>query len=102
MGRSNASRKPGSADLAWLIVFFAAIAAIAGLLLAGPASAVNSAGHAYNPFPEMLLRLGQGLVVTGQVVLLALAGSIMWGIVIGIGRVSHFAPFNLASSIYVE
>jgi polar amino acid transport system permease protein len=102
MAPSNASRTNGSADLAWLIVFFGAVAAVMLLLVVGPATATDSSGHAYNPFPEMLKRLGQGLAVTGKVLLLALAGSIVWGVFIGIGRVSHFAPYNLAASLYVE
>ncbi len=96
------SKTSGSADAAWYIVIVGTVALFSGLLLFGPQSGVDNAGQPYNPFPEMVRRLGGGLLTTGQVVLVALTGSVIWGVVIGIGRVSHFRPFRLASSIYVE
>lgn len=97
--RSNPS---GSAEAAWYLVLAATIALILGLVLIGPESAYNTKGQAYNPFPEMLGRLMAGLLMTGKVVLAALAGSIVWGVLIGIGRLSSWRPVSLAASIYVE
>ena len=102
MALSSVSKRTGSADLAWLIVFLGTVGLVAALLAFGPHSATNSEGHAYNPFPEMSVRLAKGLLVTGQVMLLALAGSVVWGIMIGVGRASHYRAYNLATSLYVE
>lgn len=74
----------------------------AGLLFFGPHSGIAPDGTPANPFPDIARRLLTGLAMTGKVVGLALVFSCFFGIVIGVGRVSRFAPFNLAASIYVE
>lgn len=102
MARLRSFRRSGSADLAWYIVFAGTVALIALLLEFGPRSAVSSSGAHYNPFPEMLARLRAGLAVTGEIVLCALVGSVLWGIVIGVGRVSRIRAYQIATSIYVE
>ncbi len=92
----------GSADRAWYYVVSAAALLLVGLLVIGPKTAINSAGERYNAFPEIMERLMQGLLVTGQVVLLATLGAVVWGVTLGVGRVSRNSVARLSSSIYVE
>lgn len=87
------SRQPGSADLAWWVVFAGTVVLVGGLLLLGGPS---------SPFPAMFRRLMHGLAKTGQIVGLAMAGSILWGIFVGLGRVSRRVYFSLPASVYVE
>jgi polar amino acid transport system permease protein len=99
---SRKSRASGSADIAWYCVLFAALTLFAGLLLFGPESGSRAPGVSYNPFPEMLKRLVHGLLVTGQIVLFSLTGSVVLGIMVGVGRVSRFRAVNTLASMYVE
>lgn len=98
----RSSKENGSAEAAWFVVAAAAVALFAGLIAFGPQSAVGTEGKTYNPYPEMSGRLAHGLTLTSQVVLAALACSLVGGIIIGLGRVTHFWPARLAASIYVE
>jgi polar amino acid transport system permease protein len=55
-----------------------------------------------SPFPAMFRRLMAGLQKTGQIVGMAMVGSVLWGIVLGVARVSRRSWINLPASIYVE
>lgn len=99
---SARTKASASTDHAWYVVIIGTFVLIAGLLLFGPRTGVDASGAPYNPFPEMLVRLAAGLSITGKVVVAALAGSVVWGILIGVGRVSHHRPARLAASVYVE
>src|SRR5690606_15923188 len=72
------------------------------LVVAGPERGTTTSVESYNPFPEIAGRLAGGLVVTGKVVGLATLCAVLWGIIIGVGRVSRIRFTNLAASIYVE
>src|SRR6478672_10954638 len=93
------SKRNGSADRAWLYVVSATAVLLLGLLIAGPHSARDSSGSAYNPFPEIATRLLGGLALTGKVVVASTVCAMAWGILIGIGRASRSALPNLAASM---
>lgn len=102
MGLFKSSKQNGSADRAWYYVMSATIVVLVGLAIAGPETAYGPNGTRYNPFPEISRRLLQGLWITGKVVVLSTFCAILWGIIIGVGRVSRHAVGNVLASMYVE
>ncbi len=76
---------------AWHIAFFGALAASIGLVLLRP-----------DPYWRILKFLPDGLLVTFEVTLAAIACSLVLGLVTGIGRISPNRLASTAASVYVE
>ncbi|NTU59819.1 MAG: amino acid ABC transporter permease [Deltaproteobacteria bacterium] len=86
---------PGRGDAglftAWRMAFFGALAVTAGLLLLRP-----------DPYWKILKFLPDGILVTFEVTLAAIACSLVLGLITGIGRISRNRFVNVLASTYVE
>jgi polar amino acid transport system permease protein len=108
---------------AWRITFFLAVAFLCALLAASwyterkaaqiktEIAALEQAGQPvpaslsdYKPLPYIKIAriLRKGLPVTFVVTIFAICGSIILGLLAGIGQIVRFTPLNRAAGVYVE
>ncbi len=76
---------------AWNISFFGAIAILIALPL-----------FKTDPYLKILSFVPDGIVATFMVTVEAIIGSLIVGLIAGLGRISRFKPLNLIATVYVE
>lgn len=76
---------------AWWISLIGALGIIAALCIIRP-----------DPYVDILKFLPDGILVTFQVTIMAIAGALVLGLLTGLGRLSKNSAINLIASTYVE
>ena len=77
--------------VAWWIALVAAVAVVIIAVVFKP-----------DPYAELLVFIGDGLVVTFQITIISMSLSLVLGLIAGLGRTSRIPAINVVASLYVE
>jgi polar amino acid transport system permease protein len=77
--------------IAWWIAIVAALVFIVGAALLQPV-----------PYREIIIFIGDGLVVTFQITIVSMTFALLLGLIAGLGRTATNSFFNILASLYVE
>ncbi len=77
--------------IAWWMAVMAALVFIVGAVILKP-----------EPYREIVVFIGDGLVITFQITIVSMTFALLFGLLAGLGRTSHTPWINTLASLYVE